>query len=170
MESGQEANDVLVELARDFAKLLASTLRDDLKSIVLYGSVARGEAGANSDIDLFVVAENLPERRHARNEISMQVEDLLEPRLAELRRNGRFIDFSPILATPVEAAKFSPLYLDMTEDAIILYDRDGFFGSILDRVRQKIAEYGSRRVQLGKIRYWDLKPDYRWGEVISFGE
>ncbi len=159
-----------MELARDYARLLAERLGSDLKSVVLYGSVARGDAQANTDIDLFVIAENLPERRAPRQRLSMEVEDLLEPRLAALRREGRIIDFSPILETPAEARRLRPLYLDMTQDAVVLHDPEGLFEDIVARMRQKLAKYGARRLQLGNVRYWDLKPDYRWGERISFDE
>jgi hypothetical protein len=57
--------------------------------------------------------------------------------------------------------------LDMTEEAIILYDRDGFFAGILERLRKKLRELGAQRKRKGKVWYWDLKPDYKPGEVID---
>lgn len=163
---GRGDSDVLVELARSYTALLADRLGADLKSVALFRSVARGEAGVNSDIDLLVIAANLPERRSLRHALSMEVEDALEPRLAELRRARRRIEFSPILKTPEEAARLCPLYLDMTEDAVVLHDPDGFFQGIMERMKRKLAEYGPRRVKLGRVRYWDLKPDYKWGDII----
>lgn len=60
-----------------------------------------------------------------------------------------------------------PLYLDMTEDAQLLYDRDAFFAGILDRVRTSLKRLGSRRIRKGKTWYWDLKPDFKRGDVIE---
>ena len=34
----------------------------DLVSVVIFGSVARGEARKDSDVDILVVADNLPDR------------------------------------------------------------------------------------------------------------
>ena len=48
-------NEVYRKAAAEFARRVASTLGDQLDSIVLYGSVARGEAKRNSDIDILVV-------------------------------------------------------------------------------------------------------------------
>jgi len=82
-------------------------------------------------------------------------------------RQGIVTEVSTKLKTPAEAAQFTPLYLDLTEDALILYDRDGFFQGVLDRLRQKLAALGARRIRQGQIQYWQLKPDYRWGEVFE---
>ena len=45
------------------------TARFDVDRIVLFGSVARGEADEESDVDLLVVLKHPPDR-HVRNEIS----------------------------------------------------------------------------------------------------
>ena len=36
----------------------------------------------------------------------------------------------------------------------------------LARLRERLRELGAQRKQLGRIRYWDLKPDFQPGEVI----
>ena len=53
---------VIVTAAQAWAELLQTRL----VSLVLFGSVARGEAHATSDIDLLVVADGLPRSLHAR--------------------------------------------------------------------------------------------------------
>ena len=72
-----------------------------------------------------------------------------------------------MLKTPEEAKRLVPLYLDMVEDAILIYDKGGFFKSVLERLRQKLEELGARRVKLGRGWYWVLKPDAKFGEVIE---
>ena len=57
----------------------------------------------------------------------------------------------------------------MVEDAIIAYDKDDFFTKVLERVRKRLEELGSKRVRMGRKWYWILKPDYRFGEVIRIG-
>jgi len=47
-------------LIKDLLDAIKKVLGDSLISVVVYGSVARGEARADSDIDILVIAENLP--------------------------------------------------------------------------------------------------------------
>jgi len=65
------------------------------------------------------VIEGLPRSRRRRQEVLMEVEPLIE----ELRAKGINVDLSLVIKTPEEAVKGSPLYLDMVEDAVVLYDR-----------------------------------------------
>ena len=72
-----------------------------------------------------------------------------------------------MINTETEAQRFHLLYLDLTAEAVLLYDRDGFFAEVLERLRARLSALGSRRRQLGRITYWDLKPDFKPGETIE---
>lgn len=87
--------------------------------------------------------------------------------LKEKRGSGINTALFPVFETPEEAEKGSPFFLDMAEDGRILYDRDGFFGRRLDRLREKLAALGARRISRGNGWYWDLKPDYKPGDVVE---
>ena len=76
-------------------------------------------------------------------------------------------DVMPIIKTPEEASRITPLYLDMVEDAIIVYDENGFFEKVLARLRERLKQLGAERVRIGKKCYWRLKKDYRFGEVVT---
>ncbi len=146
---------------------LLKVFRDDLVSVVVYGSVARGTARKDSDIDVLIVVEELPRSRFERLSMYMKAEENLDPLLNELLNRGYAVTISPILKTKREAERISPLYLDMVEDAIIVYDKNGFFEEILKRLRDKLMELGAERVWIGKKWYWRLKKDYKFGEVIE---
>ena len=146
---------------------LLKVFRDDLISVVVYGSVARGTARRDSDIDVLIVVKELPRSRFERLSIYMKAEEKLDPLLNELLNRGYAVTISPILKTKREAERISPLYLDMVEDAIIVYDKNGFFEEILKRLRDKLRELGAERVWIGKKWYWRLKKDYKFGEVIE---
>lgn len=165
--SGSELNETLRGLAREYAEAVEALLGESLVSVVLFGSVARGEATPLSDIDVLVVAEGLPPDRWARRDRLEPATEALRPRLDALRAQGILTDILALYKTPAEASRFRPLYLDMTEDAILLYDRDGFFAGVLEGVRASLRRLGSRRLTRGGIRYWDLKPDYKPGEVFT---
>jgi hypothetical protein len=78
------------------------------------------------------------------------------------------VEWNLVTKSPEEARYRSPLYLDLVEDAVLLVDRDGFFQAVLDGMRARMRELGSRRVVLPDGSwYWDLKPDFRFGEVVE---
>ena len=147
---------------------LKEFFQDNLVSVVLFGSVARGEASELSDVDLLIVCEELPGSRWKRYALFHQAVASLAGILEKLARQHYYPEFRPVLKTRREAEVHTPLYLDMAEDAWILYDRDGFFAGVLAGLRQRLAELGARRVFLGDGSwYWDLKPDYRFGEIFE---
>lgn len=54
-----------------------------------------------------------------------------------------------------------------SNDARILVDRDGFLQDALQGLRKRLDELGARRIWRGNAWHWDLKPDYRPGEVFE---
>ena len=87
--------------------------------------------------------------------------------LALVTRRGCHTTISPIIKTPVEAAAGSLLFLDMIDDLCLLYDRDGFFRNQLDGFADRLRRLGARRVRRDGTWHWDLKQDYRPGEVFE---
>ncbi len=144
-----------------------------LVSFVLYGSAARGDMRPFSDIDLLVIVKGLPEGNHDRwiEWRKQVVEPAIQEECDRLYREGYYVTVSARLKTPEEADFFHPLYLDMTEDAVLLFDCDDFFHHVLERLRRRLRELGSKRVFLPSGSwYWVLKPDIKWGEVIDLDE
>lgn len=165
------------ELIRIYERVLKKTIDEirrffgqNLVSVVLYGSLARGEAKMGSDIDLLIVCENFPKERSKRQDIFMKMEREIDEELKKIYEKCGFYPYiSPILKTKEEAQNISPLYLDMVTDARILYDKDSFFMEILKKLRIKLESLKAKKVKVGKKWYWDLKPDYKFGEVVSIG-
>jgi len=133
-----------------------------LVSLAVFGSVARGTFRPDSDVDLLLVVWDLPRGRRAR------VEEFIEGVEEPLERKEHFLpEISPVIKTPEEVRLGSPLFLDLTEEALILYDEKDFLRNYLAELRDRLKRLGARRVQRGGSRYWILKPDYRPGEVIE---
>jgi len=163
-----------LKLKEEFEKLLEILLKELQKhygerlfSVVVYGSVARGTHRPDSDLDLLIIVENLPKSSYDRFMEFLKIEEKLEPRLRRLRKKGIYTHISPVLKTPEEAKKVSLLYLDMTEDAKIIYDKDNFFRKILEELKEKLKKLGSKRIWRGNAWYWILKPDLKPGEIIE---
>lgn len=140
-----------------------AALQERLISIVLFGSVARGTARPDSDLDVLVVAEGFPRTLAERRGILLQGWEGVRSATGLPP-----IVWSLVTKTPGEAATRSPLYLDMVDEGILVLDRGGFFRSVLDGLARRMRELGTRRVMLDDGSwYWDLKPDFRWGEVVE---
>jgi predicted nucleotidyltransferase len=140
---------------------------DRLVSVAVFGSVGRGMPRADSDIDLLIVADGLPNGRLQRIGEFRTVEVAVAAELAGARQAGLLTELSPVLKTPAEVLQGSPLLLDMVEDARLLYDRTGFLHEALDRLKARMDRLGARRIWRGNAWFWDLKPDYKPGEVFE---
>lgn len=165
--SRAETNQALQAAAARYAELLRGALGGNLVSVVLFGSVARGEAGPDSDIDLLIVGEELPPGRFARLRLLAEADRKFEPELDRLRSRDLRPRLARLLKTRSEAASVVPLYLDLVEDARLLYDRGGFFQTVLERLRISLKRLGAERRTRGRTRYWVLKPDLKPGEVFE---
>jgi len=148
---------------------LLERYRQRLISVVLYGSVARGTAQLDSDVDVLVVVRGLPQSFSDRIEEMVEVVDALRSLKLRLWRENKVYACAQIFPlTPEEAEHLRPLYLDLLFEAIILYDKNGFMRQVLERLQTRIQELGSRRVTLPTGGwYWKLKPRLRYGEVVE---
>lgn len=156
-------------LAR-FLQLLQAEYSDELVSLVLYGSVARGEADKQSDVDLIIVLENPPDEYYKRSERVIGVLKELEKdkEFQSLKKNDYAVYFKPIIFSRKEAEESRYLFLDVVEDGIILYDRGNFFKDRLRSLGKRLKDLGAKRIFLKDGSwYWVLKPDLRPGEVFS---
>jgi predicted nucleotidyltransferase len=156
-----------------YVKLICDVFRQtfrlfDVSSFALYGSITRGRAKKQSDIDTLIVSEDFIGSVGSRIEKLYRVEELVKDELAWLRKHGIYtsLSFTPLRREEAERAPF--LFLDLTEEAIILYDRDQFLNRILTDLKAKLLKLGARRVFINEENwYWDLKPDYKFGEVVQ---
>jgi len=159
---------IVEELTGKVVESLQSRLGERLVSVILFGSYARGQSGPDSDVDLLIVVEGLPasslERQSFLIPLLMEIEN---PYRESLKPTGWFPYVSTVLKTPEEADCVSRIYFDMVEEAKILFDREDFFRTVLGKVQARLKDLGARKIQVGKIWYWDLKPDYRPGEIFE---
>jgi predicted nucleotidyltransferase len=133
---------------------LSEALGERLVAVVLFGSRARGDAKPESDWDLLVIAEGLPERTLDRHLF-----------LKRSLRPGSRGPVSMLARTPAEFEGHLPsIYLDVAIDGEILYDPVGYARDRLSRVRRIIARCGLYRehTPAGDLWTWKREPTRRW--------
>ena len=117
-----------------YVRALEARFGPDLVSVVLFGSWARGEGRAESDIDLLVIIRGLTGGRFERyqpvRELAREVSEELADRL------------SLIVSTPEGAEHVKPYYLGMLSGHVMLHDEGGFFAAVLDRLQRRLAGAG----------------------------
>ena len=156
-------------LIHEFLRLLLEEFGDRLRSLLVFGSVARGTARPDSDVDVCVVIRELPVSRYRRHQLLSPVLERLRQSEAyeTLIRRGYSPDMAAILYTPEEIQHTKPIFLEFVEDGVVLRD-DGTMRAKLDQLRARMKTLGSRKIVLDDgTYYWLLKPDLKFGEVIE---
>jgi len=153
---------VLVQVALNE---LVRTLGSRLVSVAVFGSLAKREWSGTSDVDILVVADSVPERYTERLESMKRVFDACSSiRASQWTRTGTdFHLLDLVILSREELDGSNQLFLlDLTKDAIVLYDKEDFLS-------KKLAELGRRLETTGALtitsptgkNYWDLRAGTR---------
>ena len=107
---------------------------ENILGIVLYGSIAKKNYSKFSDIDTLVVS-NLSFLSSL--ELVEQTVNKLEPLRRELLvSNGNFLNISPLILTPPDLEEFHPIFFDIVEQGIILFERGRIIANFISRIRK----------------------------------
>ena len=133
---------------------LQRTLGDQLLALVLFGSRARGDAQADSDWDILLIAEELPAgllQRHFF--LKRALPDEWRGRIALLAKTRE--EFEGGFPSP---------YLDIGQDGLILHDPHGYAAQRLTRIREltSLARLRRERRGGGWAWRWEKPPQGDW--------
>lgn len=154
-------------LLKRLLKLLKEVLGERLLGLVLFGSIARGEAGKESDVDLLVLFSG--DRIAVQKEFVKAVLRLRRTEEhGEMAREG-YLRVPFLVFMDVARLKTHPwILLDIVDHGIILLDKGKILRTEFKQIKRRLRELGSRKVLLKDgTWYWDLKPDWQPGEVIN---
>jgi predicted nucleotidyltransferase len=127
---------------------LTSRFGPRLKTVVLFGSRARNEAGLESDHDIFIVVEDLPEDPLGR---ARETRGALLPYLADLPGA-----INLHAKTPAEFEDdLTPLFLDVVVDGICLSGED-YFEPLRQKGLAALTSSGMERRRIGGSLFWML--------------
>jgi len=123
-----------------------------VKAVLIFGSMARGEAGERSDVDLLILHEGC------------EIKDAVLRRryfysLLHKLLGGEFEELTVIdmeFGSFIKPRQVSYMLLNIYGDALIVYDETNMLEEFLRKTREKIFESGLRRVRDGKAYYWIL--------------
>ncbi len=131
---------------------------DDLLSIVIFGSYARGGNKTTSDIDILIVLERAAKSRRERlKEFVEKVEKPLSDLFEKLLEEDIYLDVTPVILTKDEARFFNPLYLSILQSKIIIYDKNNFIQDTLKKVEKLLKEWRTKKENVGSCEVWIVR-------------
>ncbi len=149
----------------NFVRLLKENYKEDLLSIILFGSVARGKWNNESDIDLFIIFSNKSSIRTAINNRLTKIISNYErkSKLKNSKGDRLFSTIQDISLLLKDLNTFRTIFYDIAMDGIILFDRNQTGFHFLKEIKKRIEEKGLRRVFI-------KENDYYWERNVEFGE
>ena len=149
----------------NFVRLLKENYKEDLISIILFGSVARGKWNNESDIDLFIIFSNKSSIRTAiNNQLKKIISDYeRKTKLKNSKDNRLFSTIQDISLLLKDLNTFRTIFYDIAMDGIILFDRNQTGFHFLKKIKKRIEEKGLKRVFI-------KENDYYWERNVKFGE
>lgn len=135
------------EIAAETATRLLAAFPDAIQAIVLYGSVARGDANEHSDIDLLVITPAAAdyETRYKIDEIAYDV--------SWERDNIALVQLMmmPEIGFVTEAITYRSYFAsDIMEQGIVLYDDGGYLNLKRTMTTAPTKEYVTRQMELAR--------------------
>ena len=134
---------------RAFAEAMGK--QEGILGVMLFGSVAKGIHKQYSDIDMFIVAGDKEEKIEILECVS-KTEKKLESQGRLLFNKGLPSSISPLIRRKEELNSFQPIYLDLLDYGVVLYDYADTLRGFLDKSRQ--MKHKREYTQFGEVVRW----------------
>lgn len=124
-----------------------------LKTVVLFGSRARGKVKADRDHDIFLVIENLSDKPLERQkEVRTAIWDVPITRINTIAKTPKEVDIN-----------LTPLLLEICVDGVCLFG-ESYFEPYRKKALNALSQSGLKRKRVGGEWYWQFEriPDKEW--------
>lgn len=150
----------------NFTNLLKLNFKEDLLSIILFGSIARGKWTYESDIDIFILFSNkISNYSKKLTEMIFDYEESTE--LINEKGKKLYCSIQDLPLQLRDLDNFRTLFYDIVMDGIILFDRNQIGFQFFKIIKKKIYEKGLKRVYINETDfYWERK-EIKFGEIVE---
>lgn len=139
--------DVLGEIVNHYG--------DSLVGCAIFGSYARGDNRKNSDLDLLIILHQTPgfSRRIKEfvDSIEMKHENLAQ---GIFEQDDILVELSPYILSRNEALKMQPIYFDLVDHHVVIYDPALIIAHIIDSTKRLLTRSGARKVRRNNTWEW----------------
>ncbi|KFI37318.1 DNA polymerase subunit beta [Peptococcaceae bacterium SCADC1_2_3] len=128
-----------------------------LLGCAIFGSYARGDNRHNSDLDLLIILEKASGLSSRLKEFVENIEMNHEALAQEIyEQEDIFCELSPYILSGEEALKLQPIYYDLVEHHLIIYDPTGLIAYIISATGRILVRSGARKVRQNNTWEWQL--------------
>lgn len=153
----------------NFLIKLKEIFKEDLLSVILFGSVARGKWTKESDIDVLIIFSNKISE-------NMQLDEkLTEVILNFYDKNNLKDEQGNYLYTPIQEIslfhkdldKFRTLFYDIAMDGLLIFDRNQIGLKFINKTKLRIKKKGLKRIFYSDEDFYWKRNDIKFGEIIE---
>ena len=107
---------------------------NEIKAIILFGSFAKGTYGKFSDVDVFIIVDKDVGKMFEKIDLITRNKKLkvLQENIAKEVKSYPYI--SPLIARRGELDDFKPIYFDVADYGIILFEKDNVATDFMEKI------------------------------------
>lgn len=152
------------EILSLFVEKVKKEFKKAILSLILFGSVARGKANNDSDLDIFVFFDDkMIKREEVGKKLALIIYKLRKTKQYRIfKQKGISPEVYPFLISKSRSRDVLWVFLDALKEGIILYDLNDFGRDLINETKSKIFKSGGRRVELPNGKWcWVLYRNFQ---------